>query len=76
MREIIIRLKSGREINVICDEYEIQKNGFGAVIDIKFVGLKNIRPIILDLEQIELAYEVLRKYDTNLLVPWEEFNND
>lgn len=76
MREIIIRLKSGREINVICDEYEIRKNGFGAVIDIKFIGLKNIRPIFLDFEQIELLYETLRKDDTNLLVPWEEFNDD
>lgn len=76
MREIIIRLKSGREINVICDEYEIKKNGFGAVIDITFKGLKNIRPLILELEQIELAYEVLRQDYETLLVPWEEFNND
>lgn len=76
MREIIIRLKSGREINVICDEYEIEKNGFGTVTGINFKGLKNIRPLILELEQIELAYEVLRQDATTLLVPWEEFNND
>lgn len=60
MSELIIRLKSGRELTVICEECKITKNGFGDVTNIKFEGLQNIRPIILDVTEIELMYEVLQ----------------
>lgn len=60
MHELVIRLKSGREFTVICEEYTITRNGFGDVTNIRFKGLQNIRPIILDVTQIELMYEVLQ----------------
>ena len=65
MTELVIRLKSGRELTVICKECEITKNGFGNVTNIKFEGLQNIRPIILDVTEIELMYEVLQTEGAN-----------
>jgi hypothetical protein len=60
MSELVIRLKSGREITVICEECAITRDGFGNVTNIRFEGLQNIRPIILDVTDIELMYEVLQ----------------
>lgn len=39
MIEIVIRLKSGREFTVICEECAITRNGFGDVTNIRFEGL-------------------------------------
>lgn len=60
MHELVIRLKSGREITVICEECSITRNAVGDAVNIHFKGLKNFKPIILDLSQIELMYEVLQ----------------
>lgn len=60
MHELVIRLKSGREFTVICEECSITRNGFGDVTNIRFEGLQNIRPIILNVTDIELMYEVLQ----------------
>ena len=60
MHELVIRLKSGREFTVICEECSLTRKGFGEVFNIHFEGLQNIRPIILDSSQIELMYEVLQ----------------
>ena len=60
MHDLVIRLKSGRELTVICEECSLTRNGFGEVVNIRFEGLQNIRPIILDPSQIELMYEVLQ----------------
>ena len=60
MNELVIRLKSGREFTVICEECSITRDGFGNVTNIRFEGLQNIRPIIFDIADIELMYEVLR----------------
>ena len=60
MNELVIRLKSGREFTVICEECSITRNGFGDVTNIRFEGLQNIRPIILNVTDIELMYEVLQ----------------
>ena len=60
MHELVIRLKSGREFTVICEECSLTRNGFGVVTNINFEGLQNIRPLILDPSQIELMYEVLQ----------------
>ena len=59
MHELVIRLKSGREFTVVCENCSIVRNGFGEVKEIKFAGLKNIRPVRLDPSEIELMYEVL-----------------
>lgn len=59
MLNLVIRMKSGRELNVICEECSISRDGFGNVTNISFRGLKNIRPLILDPDDIELMYEVL-----------------
>lgn len=60
MNELVIRLKSGREFTVICEECSITRNGFGEVTSIRFEGVQNIRPIILNVTDIELMYEVLQ----------------
>ena len=60
MNELVIRLKSGREFTVICEECSITRNGFGDVTNIRFEGLQNIRPIMLNVADIELMYEVLQ----------------
>lgn len=60
MHELVIRLKSGREFTVICEECSLTRNGFGVVTNIRFEGVQNIRPLILDPSQIELMYEVLQ----------------
>ena len=60
MIELVIRLKSGREVTVICKNCKITKDSFGNVTNINFEGLQNIRPIILDVAEIELMYEVLQ----------------
>lgn len=60
MIELVIRLKSGRELTVICEKCVYGKSKtFGNVTDITFEGVKNVRPIILNVDDIELMYEVL-----------------
>ena len=60
MIELVIRLKSGRELTVICEKCVYSKSKtFGNVTDITFEGVKNVRPIILNVDDIELMYEVL-----------------
>ena len=60
MNELVIRLKSGREFTVICEECSIIRNGFGDVTNIRFEKCHNIRPLILDPTDIELMYEVMQ----------------
>lgn len=60
MYELLIRLKSGREFTVICEGCSLTRNGFGEITNIRFEGLQNIKPMILDPSQIELMYEVLQ----------------
>ena len=60
MTELVIRLKSGREFAVVCEECEITRNGYGEITNLRFEGLQNIRPIILNVSDIELMYEVLQ----------------
>lgn len=60
MIEIVIRLKSGREFTVVCEECAIARNRYGDITNINFKGLQNIRPIIFNLSDVELMYEVLQ----------------
>jgi len=60
MYKLVICLKSGREFTVICEDCVITRNKFGDVADIRFENPQNINPIILNVTDIALMYEVLQ----------------
>lgn len=59
MFKLVVCLKSGKELAVICEDCVIKRNGLGQVVSIEFKGVKNVKPLILDPTNIELMYEVL-----------------
>ena len=59
MVEIVIRLKSGRELTVFCERCTVTQDAFGNFVGADFKGLKNIKPLFLNTNDIELVYEVL-----------------
>ena len=60
MNKLVIRLKSGKELAIFCEECSITKNGLGIITNIRFEKCHNIRPLILDPTDIELMYEVIQ----------------
>ena len=58
---IFIRLKSGYEFDINCDDVEITKNGLGAVTNIKWTGIRDWKPLVLDLSDIELVLRDMRE---------------
>lgn len=59
MVEIVICLKGGKELTVLCEDCTITRNGLGQVVSIDFKGLQNVKPLILNPDNIELMYRVL-----------------
>lgn len=58
MTKMLIRLKSGYEIPIECDEFTIEKNGRTQEmesIDIK--GIKDNRPVFFRLEDVDCIIE-------------------
>lgn len=58
---IIVRLKSGFELPITCEECEITRNGLGNVTNIYWKGIKDFKPLILDVEDIEVMYRDVRE---------------
>lgn len=59
--EIVVRLKSGREFTVFCEDCTVTRNGLWGLKAIEFENPKNIKPLILYTNDIELMYEVLHE---------------
>ena len=64
MNKLVIRLKSGKELTIFCEECSITRNGLGIITNIRFEKCHNIRPLILDPTDIELMYEVIQAEQT------------
>ena len=60
MSELVIRMKSGKELTIFCEECSIARNGLGIITNIRFEKCHNIRPLILDPTDIDLMYEVMQ----------------
>lgn len=59
MFKLVVCLKSGKELTIICEDCVIKRNGLGQLLSVDFKGVKNVRPLILNPDDIELMYEVL-----------------
>lgn len=71
MYKIVICLKSGKEFTVICEDCVITRNKFGDVANIRFEGTQNINPIILNVTDIALMYEVLQTENDEQMIKKE-----
>ena len=60
IHEIVVRLKSGREFTIFCEDCEVTRNGLGGLEAIEFKNPKNIKPFLFYVEDVELMYEVLQ----------------
>ena len=65
LHEIVVRLKSGREFTVFCEDCAVTRNGLGGLEAIEFTNPKNIKPFIFYIDDIELMYEVLHEEETD-----------
>ena len=59
--KIIVRLKSGFELPITCEECEITRNGLGYVTNVNWKGIKDFKPLILNIEDIEVMYRDVRE---------------
>lgn len=55
---IRVILKSGSEFAIKCDEFTIQKNGFGQVTGYNIKGITENKPVYLDFEEVAAVVRV------------------
>lgn len=57
---LVIRLKSGFEMHVECEDFTIKTNSItGALTNVHVEGCRNIRPIFFNLNDVDAVYETL-----------------
>lgn len=64
MHELKIRLKSGKELNVFCKEYEIEtSNMTGALLRFKCDNAHGELPLYISLADVECITKIVKKKD-------------
>ena len=61
MAKIVIRLKSGFELPIECEEASFKKSSLGGVTEYNIKGIKDHRPLYLNLQDIECVYQIMDK---------------
>lgn len=56
---IRIILKSGADFTVKCDEFSLEKNGFGQITEYNIKAISENKPVYLDFDQVAA---IVRKY--------------
>lgn len=59
MTTMIIGFKNGKELKILCEKFAVEKNGLAELTGIEFKGLKDIRPMYIDMSEILYVCEEL-----------------
>lgn len=63
---VVIRLKSGFEMRVDCENFKLKTNTVtGELTNVQWDGCKNIRPMFFRLEDVDCIYQVIEEGETN-----------
>ena len=62
MAKVIIRLKSGFELPIICEKYEFRISDLtGQLVGYTLKGIQDNKPVYFDQNDVECVYEVLNE---------------
>lgn len=61
MAKIVIRLKSGFELPIECEDASFKKSVLGGLEEYNIKGIKDNRPLYLDPQDIECVYQIKEK---------------
>lgn len=63
---IVIRLKSGFEMRMNCDDFRLKTNSItGELTNVYYNGCKDIRPMFFRLEDVDCIYQVIEEGETD-----------
>ncbi len=57
--KIVIRFKSGFELDVTCEGFKLTKNIVGEIVGYDIEGIKDNKPIFFRSENVECVYQVI-----------------
>ena len=61
MAKIVIRMKSGFELPIECENAKLTKKITGDIASFEIEGAKDNRPLYLDPQDIECVYQIMDK---------------
>lgn len=63
---IVIRLKSGFEMRMDCEDFRLKTNSItGELTNVYYNGCKDIRPMFFRLEDVDCIYQVIEEGETD-----------
>ena len=63
---VVIRLKSGFEMRVDCEDFRLKTNAItGELTNVRYNGCKDIRPMFFRLEDVDCIYQVIKEGETD-----------